>query len=250
MNTAEDPFAHHPRLRDQIVPPETSFFRGLTTDSIRAMMAENGIFDAPLHSDATREALRADYLARRAPGDLWVFAYGSLMWDPGFVFAEVRRAHAGTYARRMILKDYYGARGDKACPGLMAALDEGGGCDGLAFRIAADRVAEETRILWQREIVLPAYIAHDIPLAIGDTTITALTFVADHDSAAIDAGIARDEQLHLLARSAGILGSSLDYLRGIVAKLRLLDIEDTELFGLLDDAQALAARADQRPLAL
>ena len=58
MAQSDDPFFHHPRLRDQIVPPETSFYRSLTTEGIREMMEANGIFDAPLHSDASRDALR------------------------------------------------------------------------------------------------------------------------------------------------------------------------------------------------
>lgn len=241
---ADDPFAHHPRLRDQIVAPETSFFRGLTTDSIRKMLADNGVFDPPLHSDAKREALRKAYLKQRPPGDLWVFAYGSLMWDPGIIFAEVRRARADRHARRMILKDLLGARGSPDSPGLMAALDHGSGCDGLAFRIAANRVENETCILWQREIVAPGYLAETIPLAIDDFTVPALAFTADHDSEPIRGDISRAEQLQLLAHSTGVLGSSLDYLRGIAAKLRLLDIEDPALFALLDDAEDLAASSD------
>jgi hypothetical protein len=70
-------------------------------------------------------------------GDLWVFGYGSLIWDPALEFAEVRRAFAPNHRRRFILEDIYGGRGTPNGPGLMAALDDGDGCNGLCFRIAA-----------------------------------------------------------------------------------------------------------------
>lgn len=65
-----DAFAHHPGLRDQIVDPETSFYRTLTTEVIRGLLAENGIDPAPLISDAAREDCRKRYLDQRSGGDL------------------------------------------------------------------------------------------------------------------------------------------------------------------------------------
>lgn len=169
------------------------------------------------------------------------------MWDPGLIFAEVRRARIDGYARRMILLDTLGARGTEASPGLMAPLDRGPVCEGLAFRIDTARVENETRILWQRERVAEGYIPIDLMARIGDTDVPVLTFVADHNAEAIVSDVARTEQLLLLANSVGFLGSSLEYLQGIAAKLHLLGIEDADLFSLLDEAENATGSSEHKP---
>jgi cation transport protein ChaC len=184
--------------------------------------------------------MRTAALAGRDDGDLWVFAYGSLMWDPGLRFAEVRRAHVGDHARRFILKDVYGGRGTFSAPGLMAALDKGPGCDGLLFRIAADLVEEETAVLWRREQLGPAYTPTFVSATVADRPVTALTFVADHDARLIDGRLTRAEQVRYLATGTGFLGSSLDYLRNIDVKFKALGIEDEEVADLLGEVEAYA----------
>lgn len=236
-----DPFAHHPNLRNQIADPLTSAMRTISTEAIARMAAKHGHSSDWFYSDAEREALRARALAGRPDADLWVFAYGSLMWDPAIRFAEVRRAFVPHYARRFILKDVNGARGTADAPGLMAALDVGSGCDGLAFRIAAKDVETETEILWRREQIGPAYTAVFVEAEVGGAPIDALTFVADHGAPMIEPGITREEQVLFLATGVGFLGSSMDYLQGVATKLRALDISDTEVTSLLDDAEAHAA---------
>ena len=129
-----DPFVHHPDLRGLITDPEKSFFRNFRPADIDARMKALGRPDGWRHTDEEIEAARLAFLAERLDSDLWIFAYGSLMWDPGFNFAEVRRANAPRHARKFILKDSFGPRGCPEAPGLMAALDDGEGCDGLAFR--------------------------------------------------------------------------------------------------------------------
>lgn len=102
MNDAIDPFSHHPELRGQIADPLQSFFRTFTTEALAARMRQMGLPPDWWHPDEKREAMRAATLAGRREADLWVFAYGSLMWDPGFRFAEVRRARVarGCASRR------------------------------------------------------------------------------------------------------------------------------------------------------
>jgi len=236
-----DPFASHPELRDQIADPLTSTLRTITTEAIARMAGEHGLPSGWWYSDEDREARRARVLAGRHGADLWVFAYGSLMWDPAIRFADVRRAFVPGYARRFILKDVYGARGNARSPGLMAALDVGGGCDGLAFRIAAKDVGTETEILWRREQVGPAYTATFVQTEIGGATVDALTFVADHEAEIIHPDITRDEQIRYLATGVGFMGTSMDYLRGVAAKLRALEIRDLDVTSLLGDAEAYAA---------
>jgi cation transport protein ChaC len=237
-----DPFRHHPHLRGRIKPFEESFFRTLTTEKARESMAAHGVEEVfPFHSDARREALRTEALDGHE-GDLLVFAYGSLIWDPALDFAEVRRARAPDHARRFILVDTYGGRGTPERPGLMAALDDGPGCDGLVFRIAAEKVEGETAILFQREMIGPGYLARFVPVLIDGQEHRALTFLADHDDPLMRPDITRDEQVRYLATGEGFLGTSADYLRNVVAHLHEMAIPDANLDALLAETEAEIAR--------
>ena len=238
MNIALDPFAYHPELRDKISDPLKSFFRTFTTEKLAAEMKARGLSVEWWHSDSEREASRAQTLAGHWDDDLWIFAYGSLMWDPAFRFEEVRRARALDYARRFILKDIYGARGTLKRPGLMAALDKGLGCDGLAFRISRENIDEETEVLWRREKVGPAYTPAFVDVVVSDRRMMALTFVADHEADLIDASLTRAQQIEFCATGTGFMGSSLEYLRNISSHFTALGIQDEEVSALLRETEA------------
>jgi cation transport protein ChaC len=239
-----DPFVHHPELRGRIADPETSPFR--------TFRAEGLIVQRPhlrdwVYPEARREAIRAEALADHS-GDLWVFGYGSLMWNPALRFAEVRRAHVADHARRLILVENRGGRGTAAAPGLMAVLDAGDGCDGLAFRIAAADVETETDILFQREMLAPGYLARFIPARIGDEEVRMLTFLADRDVPDVRPDLTHEEQVRYVAHGAGDLGTSRDYLAGIVGHLGELGIVDQPCTDLLNAVDTyLAALAGTEP---
>ncbi|WP_193177175.1 gamma-glutamylcyclotransferase [Oricola nitratireducens] len=238
MPPVADPFAHHPELRGKIVDPLQSSFRTFTTARLAKIIEEQGLPGGWWYSDEEREASRAEALAGNRDRDLWVFAYGSLMWDPAFRFAEVRRAHVPGYARRFILKDILGGRGTRDAPGLMAALDKGPGCEGLLFRIVHDHVEEETEVLWRREKVGPAYIPTFVDAVVSGERVPALAFVADHEAELIDASLTRDEQIHYLATGTGFLGTSLEYLENIASHFAALGIEDEDVSALLRDTES------------
>jgi cation transport protein ChaC len=118
----------------------------------------------------------------------------------------------------------------------------GGGCHGLCFRIAAEKVEAETEILFRRELLGPGYIASFIPVELDDMRATALTFLADHSIDMINADLTRETQIRYLATGTGFLGSSYDYLRGVVDHLHEMDIPDPELDALLAETEAEMAR--------
>jgi cation transport protein ChaC len=237
---APDPFAHHPELRRRIEDPETSSFRTFRAEDL---VARRPHLRDWVYSEGRREAIRAEALDGHS-GDLWVFGYGSLMWNPALRFAEVRRAHVADHARRLILIESRGGRGTAEAPGLIATLDAGGGCEGLAFRIAAAEVEAETRILFEREILAPGYLARFVPTRIGDAEVRALTFLADHAVPDIRPDLTHEEQVRYVAHGAGDLGTSRDYLANIVAHLMLLGIVDADCTHLLREVDGrLAALA-------
>lgn len=229
--TAPDPFAHHPELRDRIRNPERSYFRSFRQSDFDARMAALGRPPDWRYTDAEREANRRRALAGRA-GDLWVFAYGSLMWDPSFHFAEVRVARVEGYARKFCLKDTWGGRGTAEAPGLMAAPDHGDGCTGLAFRIAAPEV--ETEVLWRREGIASAYAPVFMAAATAPGTVEALTFVANHTSPVICPDLTQDETVGYLATGSGLLGTSRACLESFAAQFTALGITDPEVEALVE----------------
>jgi len=239
-----DPFVHHPELRDRIADPETSLFRTFRAEHL--IVQEPHLRDW-VYPEARREAIRAEALAGHS-GDLWVFGYGSLMWNPALRFTEVRRGHVPDHARRLILVEYRGGRGTMEAPGLMATLDAGDGCDGLVFRIAAADVETETDILFQREMLAPGYLARFIPARIGDEEDRVLTFLADHDVPDVRPDLTHEEQVRYVAHGAGDLGTSRDYLASIVGHLGELGIVDQSCSDLLNAVDTyLAATAEKEP---
>ncbi len=241
MTPDDDPFRHLPGLRDQIADPEHSRFREFDYAPLDRALAAAGVRNWR-RSEAEREATRQVALAGRLHTDLWVFAYGSLMWDPAFHFAEVRSALARGYHRAFCLRSELG-RGAPGKPGLMAALErlpDGGECHGLAFRIAADLADRETWIIWRREMIAHAYAATFIPVDTPQGPVEALAFVMDPTAEHYAPGLDLEESARLIATGEGLFGKNLDYLDNLAEHFRLLGIEDDDFFALHGRAREIA----------
>jgi len=191
-------------------------------------------------SEETRERSRRATLNGRDGADLWVFAYGSLIWDPAFHFSEVRVARLPGFERRFCLRSVLG-RGSPEAPGLMAGLDDGAGCTGLAFRVPVDLVKQETRIIWHREMLLHAYAPTFLAAGTDAGDIEALAFVVDHSAPHYLADLSFEETAQHMATGVGVFGSSLEYLENLTDHLGMLGIEDQHLIELRDRARELAA---------
>ena len=235
-----DPFYLHPELRGKIKPAAESFFRDLNLKDIDAHAAKAGLPDNWRTPSSEREAGRREWFEGRWAHDLWIFGYGSLMWDPGVEFAEVRQAHCHGFQRSFCLWDE-GGRGSVEQPGLMLALDEGGESEGLAFRIEAEKLDHETFVLFRREMIAPAYRPTWLTLNAAGEQITALGFVANHSHESIRPGITLPDQANMIARAEGVLGTNYDYLSDTHQHLEFLGIEDKYI---LDVFEAVSAMRD------
>jgi cation transport protein ChaC len=218
-------FVHVPALAGRILEPERSYFR-LSRERLSELdriARDNGYPDNWRLTDDQREATRAAVLARLG-GDLWVFAYGSLMWDPAIHIVEIRTATLHGFHRSFCLKSQIG-RGSAANPALMAALDRGGLCKGLAFRIPAEHVDRETEILWMREMVAGSYVPTFVTIETPQGSVEAVTFEINRQSERyVQLGL--EETARLIATGRGVRGTCLEYLENVADRLDLLDLHD------------------------
>jgi len=217
------------------VPPERS--------AVRATAERMAFWDAQARalghgpewrlSDAALEDSRRAMLGRwRADEPLWVFGYGSLLWDPGFHFTEVRRADVEGFQRRFSMKVGVG-RGTPERPALMLGLDAGGRCQGLAFRIDPARLDAESAAVWRREMIQGHYrpVRHAAMTPQGP--IEALMFGSNTGHAQYVGELPLAEAAAIIATAQGLLGSNRDYLETLVASFAGFGIEEPYLERLL-----------------
>jgi cation transport protein ChaC len=174
-------------------------------------------------------------LVESAPADgFWVFAYGSLIWNPAFDFAEQRVALAHGWRRAFCLGWDYRFRGNRDQPGLMLALDRGGCCRGVVYRLADDALKPNLDKLARREMsmVPTAFPPRWIRIATAEGPLTALTFAIDRKSGRYVNGLGDEELADVLATACGFRGSMAEYLLATVAHLEALGIHDRHLWRL------------------
>lgn len=198
---------------------------GLQNGDLSRLIAQSG-WSHLLLSDAE---LAASLSAVRPPDDAcWVFAYGSLMWNPVFRPVERRMGVLHGYHRRFCFWIHAG-RATVQHPGLMLGLRPGGTCRGILLRLAAEDAATELPLLWKREMVTGAYIPRLLPVRSDHGTIRAITFIANPHHATFAGCLGMADTAAAVARASGPLGRNRDYLRQTVETLRQLGIPDRGL---------------------
>lgn len=237
-----DAFRHLPGLRDCVVHPEESQLR--VTQEVLAFWDERARgLGRPTDwrlTDQQIEDSRCALLGNCRDGvDVWVFGYGSLMWDPGFYFSEVRLAELEGYQRRFSFRTNVG-RGTPEFPGLMMSLEaRPGRCKGLAFRISGDIAEHECTIVWRREMIRGSYGPLLLPVSTTDGEVQALVFGPNLSHADHVGELPLDETAAIIARAAGVLGPNRQYLEQLMLQLDKLGIEDAYLQSLLDRVRAI-----------
>lgn len=183
----------------------------------------------PVLSKPQRDGSRRALLRKLPHGaDVWVFAYGSLIWNPAFRFVERRTALLHGFHRRFCLWTCVG-RGTAARPGLVLGLDRGGACRGVVYRIAARDVDTETDAIWAREMTTTEYLPCCLPVRTADGTVPAIAFVMDRRHDRYAGRLSEDRIAAVIATAAGHFGSCRDYLSQTVTHLEALGIADAGL---------------------
>lgn len=167
---------------------------------------------------------------------LWVFGYGSLLWNPGFPVAEQAHGRLAGYARSFCMYSIH-HRGTEEDPGLVLALDahDEAVCDGLALRAEPGTEDETLAYLRERELVSSAYLEKHVPVQLSDgRVVEAVTYIIDPNHLQHTGGLALEEQAQIIARAHGGRGPNTEYLYNTAAHLDELGIPDPELHWLTD----------------
>lgn len=219
----------------------------ITRDAISSGALEHHLIDAERRGLFTRlpEELRIASRERtlaafRPDEEIWVFGYGSLIWNPAFHFVECRAARIYGRHRRFCLETPLG-RGSPECPGLVLGLDLGGCCEGMAFRLERASAAEELDIVWRREMVSDAYRPVFVICHSAAGKFRAVTFAINRQSPRYCGQRSVEEVARSIARAEGWLGPCSDYLFNTVAHLEEFNLGDAYLRDLSRRVRELQA---------
>lgn len=223
----------------------------------REMLRESGLdflFEQPIPgirvlTEAERAESLAGLLAVRAQpaGGAWVFAYGSLIWNPAIHYVERRFARVHGWHRSFCLSASAG-RGTPEAPGLLLGLDRGGNCAGVALRIDEAVLEEELAILWRREMVAGSYtprwvrVRDETGVQFGE----AIAFTIRRDYVSYAGRLPETEAVRRLSTARGKLGSSAEYLLQTRDGLRSLGIVDRRIERLAALVEVLVQPAKKR----
>lgn len=247
--TPEHAFEHLPHLRGRVKPAEQSELRG-TWERVAAWDERARVRGFPPswrlsneQLEATRRELLGGMLA--AGQDLWIYGYGSLMWDPGFHFAEVRLAHLRGYQRRFTYWTRI-ARGTREQPALMLTLEQQPHdadclCTGLAFRIRGELAEVESAMLWRREMLRNGYCPTLLPVDTPQGPLSALVFACNHAHDDYAGEMPLAQTAAIVAVAAGVIGTNREYLEQMAAQLQALQIRDPYVDELLRAVRAHGA---------
>jgi cation transport protein ChaC len=179
-------------------------------------------------SEAQLQQSLEQTLARAPAGDVWIFAYGSLIWNPLFPVAEERVAQVHGLHRSFCIWSRLG-RGSPDKPGLVLGLNRGGTCRGVVLRLEQHLLREELSLIWRREMVTGAYRPTWIKARTSEGVVDAIAFVANRKNSSYAGDLSEDDIAGILSTGAGFLGTCAEYLAQTTAGLAARGIRDEGL---------------------
>ncbi|WJF91358.1 gamma-glutamylcyclotransferase [Paraburkholderia bonniea] len=187
-----------------------------------------------LSDDELRASLARTFRHIDPTQDVWLFGYGSLIWNPGLPTVEATRGRVHGYHRGLYLWSRVN-RGTPEQPGLVLALDRGGACSGIAYRLAADEgLATHLDTLWRREMPMGSYRPAWLPCMLADgRRVTVLTFVMRRDIPTYTGKLSDEVVQKVLNCATGRYGTTFDYISRTVQALRASGMPDRALEALL-----------------
>ncbi|HEX5079690.1 MAG TPA: gamma-glutamylcyclotransferase [Geminicoccaceae bacterium] len=215
----------------------------IRSGAVRRIAAEQGLMRILSDEELTASLGGLLHGADLSTG-VWVFAYGSLIWNPAFHFTDRVVGRVFGFHRRFCLWTHLG-RGCPERPGLTLGLERGGSCLGVAYHIAADAALEELDIVWRREMLGDAYVPRWVAVRTPLATVRAITFTINRAHERYVRDLSDEAAAAAIARASGFLGPCADYLINTVDHLAALGIHDRPLERLRDRVLARAAAPPQ-----
>ena len=164
--------------------------------------------------------------------DLYVFAYGSLLWNPTVEYEGQFLAKIYGFHRSFCMKTYLG-RGSFDNPGLMLGLDKGGSCQGLAFKLKKSNAIKNIDILFQREMVTGAYRPKLLKTKLANGKIVlSLAFTVDKKHKNYFGHKDIKIKARMIAKASGFLGRCKEYFDNTLDSLSELNITDAEMISI------------------
>jgi cation transport protein ChaC len=165
---------------------------------------------------------------------IWIFAYGSLIWKPACDVVEMRTGIVRGWHRKFCLGWNTRFRGSEQAPGLMLALDRGGSCKGVLYRLPPDAIEPNLHKLLEREMGLKPtpFPPRWVNVETDEGTMRAITFCIDRNSSRYVTGLSEEQVADVLAKATGSRGSMAEYLYATVQHLEHLGIHDHHLWRL------------------
>lgn len=203
----------------------------LESSQIQQVIAHSDRRPPTLSEDELQASINKILQQQTNNSDIWIFAYGSLIWNPIIQFAERRVGMIHGFHRCFCLWTPYG-RGTPENRGLVLGLDRGGSCRGIVYRIAPADVATELPLLWRRELMMGCYLPRWVKVIDGVDIWQAIAFVVNSQHRAYADNVAPDVMVEHIATASGTLGSCADYLLQTIEGLASVGIKDKALLRL------------------
>lgn len=210
----------------------------LQKDGVRNAVRESGHGHLLLPDEEVADSLAMTMATHPQGEPVWVFGYGSLVWNPLMEYAERRPARVRGYHRGFYVWSKVN-RGSPEVPGLVLALDNGGSCQGVAYRLHAETLADDLALLWRREMVAGTYMPRWVRAETGAGRVRAIAFVVNRTRPGYTGRLSEEQIVTIASRAVGHYGSCADYLMQTAASLEAQGIADPRLNRL---ARLLAQR--------
>ena len=172
---------------------------------------------------------------------MWVFGYGSLLWNPGFPVARREVATLHGFARSFCMSSIH-HRGTEENPGLVLALDEvqDAHCKGLALSVEQGYEEQTLAELRERELVSSAYLERDLQVDLQTGgSVMAVTYIVDPNHVQYCGGLSLETQAEIIAKAVGGRGPNTEYLFNTADHLSEIGLADADLDWLTGRVKAL-----------
>lgn len=203
----------------------------LENDQLRQFLCKSYPAAQVLTPEQLEASIDAMLSAHPEGEDVWLFGYGSLIWNPCLDFAERRVVRLHGHHRSFCVWSHMG-RGTREHPGLVLGLDSGGSCHGVAFRIEAAKAKQELRLIWRREMLVGAYCPKWVRVDSLANGVVAIAFTVNRGHPSYAGKLPVETVARNLVSARGHLGTPAEYLHATVQGLGHHGVRDNYLMRL------------------